>query len=165
MKITEGYAPEPEQSTLALIAHHPQAIYFGNAPGPAAAGRLARRSDPRLQNRDPLVCSARSMTPTRRREPSSRRMSPAMAGESLLAVRPEWAEGCRPPITRRRACAQSVIEKNVRLGYKTKRSGPASGDLVVGTRDWGAGDERGKRERDSDAHQDHSGFACLRRSP
>jgi 5-methyltetrahydrofolate--homocysteine methyltransferase len=33
MRITEGYAPEPEQSTLALIAHHPQAIYFGTRQG------------------------------------------------------------------------------------------------------------------------------------
>jgi 5-methyltetrahydrofolate--homocysteine methyltransferase len=33
MTITEGFAPEPEQSTLALIAHHPQAIYFGTRQG------------------------------------------------------------------------------------------------------------------------------------
>jgi 5-methyltetrahydrofolate--homocysteine methyltransferase len=33
MRITEGYAPDPEQSTLALIAHHPQAIYFGTRQG------------------------------------------------------------------------------------------------------------------------------------
>ncbi|HEY4897921.1 MAG TPA: homocysteine S-methyltransferase family protein [Solirubrobacteraceae bacterium] len=33
MKITDGYAPEPEQSTLALLAHHPQAIYFGTRQG------------------------------------------------------------------------------------------------------------------------------------
>jgi 5-methyltetrahydrofolate--homocysteine methyltransferase len=33
MKITDGYAPEPEQSTLALVAHHPQAIYFGTRQG------------------------------------------------------------------------------------------------------------------------------------
>ena len=33
MTITEGYAPNPEQSTLALIAHHPQAIYFGTRQG------------------------------------------------------------------------------------------------------------------------------------
>jgi len=33
MKITGGYAPDPEQSTLALIAHHPQAIYFGTRQG------------------------------------------------------------------------------------------------------------------------------------
>jgi 5-methyltetrahydrofolate--homocysteine methyltransferase len=33
MRITDGYAPEPEQSTLALVAHHPQAIYFGTRQG------------------------------------------------------------------------------------------------------------------------------------
>ena len=33
MTITDGYAPEPEQSTLALIAHHPQAGYFGMRNG------------------------------------------------------------------------------------------------------------------------------------
>jgi 5-methyltetrahydrofolate--homocysteine methyltransferase len=33
MSITDGYAPDPEQSTLALIAHHPQAIYFGTRQG------------------------------------------------------------------------------------------------------------------------------------
>ncbi len=33
MQITDGYAPDPEQSTLALIAHHPQAIYFGTRQG------------------------------------------------------------------------------------------------------------------------------------
>jgi 5-methyltetrahydrofolate--homocysteine methyltransferase len=41
MKITEGYAPEPEQSTLALIAHHPQAIYFGTRQG-----RLPKQGSP-----------------------------------------------------------------------------------------------------------------------
>jgi 5-methyltetrahydrofolate--homocysteine methyltransferase len=33
MQITDGYAPVPEQSTLALVAHHPQAIYFGTRQG------------------------------------------------------------------------------------------------------------------------------------
>jgi 5-methyltetrahydrofolate--homocysteine methyltransferase len=33
MTITDGYAPDPEQSTLALVAHHPQAIYFGTKQG------------------------------------------------------------------------------------------------------------------------------------
>jgi 5-methyltetrahydrofolate--homocysteine methyltransferase len=33
MTITEGYATDPEQSTLALVAHHPQAIYFGTRQG------------------------------------------------------------------------------------------------------------------------------------
>ena len=33
LSITDGYAPVPEQSTLALVAHHPQAIYFGTRQG------------------------------------------------------------------------------------------------------------------------------------
>jgi 5-methyltetrahydrofolate--homocysteine methyltransferase len=33
MRITDGFAPEPEQSTLALVAHHPQAGYFGMRNG------------------------------------------------------------------------------------------------------------------------------------
>jgi len=38
MRITEGYAPDPEQSTLALVAHHPQAIYFGTRQGRLPSG-------------------------------------------------------------------------------------------------------------------------------
>ncbi len=41
MTITDGYAPDPEQSTLALVAHHPQAIYFGTRQG-----RLPAESSP-----------------------------------------------------------------------------------------------------------------------
>jgi 5-methyltetrahydrofolate--homocysteine methyltransferase len=33
MRLSGGHAPEPEQSTLALIAHHPQAGYFGMRNG------------------------------------------------------------------------------------------------------------------------------------
>jgi 5-methyltetrahydrofolate--homocysteine methyltransferase len=33
MRITDGFAPDPEQSTLALVAHHPQAIYYGMRNG------------------------------------------------------------------------------------------------------------------------------------
>jgi 5-methyltetrahydrofolate--homocysteine methyltransferase len=33
MQLSGGYAPEPEQSTLALVAHHPQAFYFGMKQG------------------------------------------------------------------------------------------------------------------------------------
>ncbi len=43
MKITDGYAPEPEQSTLALVAHHPQASYFGTRQG-----RLLRTAAPTI---------------------------------------------------------------------------------------------------------------------
>jgi 5-methyltetrahydrofolate--homocysteine methyltransferase len=29
MTLSDGYAVMPEQSTVAIIAHHPQAVYFG----------------------------------------------------------------------------------------------------------------------------------------
>ncbi len=54
MTITDGYAPEPEQSTLALVTHHPQAIYFGTRQG-----RLLPDGSPddliRGSNRDPSL--------------------------------------------------------------------------------------------------------------
>jgi 5-methyltetrahydrofolate--homocysteine methyltransferase len=56
LRITDGYAPDPEQSTLALVAHHPQAIYFGTRQG-----RLPRESSPddviRGSSRDPALLS------------------------------------------------------------------------------------------------------------
>jgi 5-methyltetrahydrofolate--homocysteine methyltransferase len=33
LRLSGGYAVEPEQSTLALVAHHPQAVYFGMKSG------------------------------------------------------------------------------------------------------------------------------------
>ena len=33
MSLSTGYAVEPEQSTVAIIAHHPQAVYFGMKSG------------------------------------------------------------------------------------------------------------------------------------
>jgi 5-methyltetrahydrofolate--homocysteine methyltransferase len=33
MELSGGFAPVPEQSTLALVAHHPQAFYFGMKQG------------------------------------------------------------------------------------------------------------------------------------
>jgi 5-methyltetrahydrofolate--homocysteine methyltransferase len=37
LRLSGGYAVEPEQSTLAIVAHHPQAVYFG-----MKSGRLPR---------------------------------------------------------------------------------------------------------------------------
>jgi 5-methyltetrahydrofolate--homocysteine methyltransferase len=38
LRLSGGYAPEPEQSTLALVAHHPEAGYFGMRNGRLIAG-------------------------------------------------------------------------------------------------------------------------------
>jgi 5-methyltetrahydrofolate--homocysteine methyltransferase len=33
LRLSGGYAVEPEQSTLAIVAHHPEAVYFGMRSG------------------------------------------------------------------------------------------------------------------------------------
>ena len=33
LRLSGGFAVEPEQSTLAIVAHHPQAVYFGMKSG------------------------------------------------------------------------------------------------------------------------------------
>jgi 5-methyltetrahydrofolate--homocysteine methyltransferase len=33
LRLSSGFALEPEQSTLAIVAHHPQAVYFGMKSG------------------------------------------------------------------------------------------------------------------------------------
>jgi 5-methyltetrahydrofolate--homocysteine methyltransferase len=33
MSLSGGYAVTPEQSTVAIVAHHPQAVYFGMKSG------------------------------------------------------------------------------------------------------------------------------------
>jgi 5-methyltetrahydrofolate--homocysteine methyltransferase len=33
LRLSGGYAVEPEQSTLAIVSHHPQAVYFGMKSG------------------------------------------------------------------------------------------------------------------------------------
>jgi 5-methyltetrahydrofolate--homocysteine methyltransferase len=48
--MSEAHAPEPEQTTLAIITHHPQAIYFGMKSGrlvDEAKSRDAIIHDPR----------------------------------------------------------------------------------------------------------------------
>ena len=39
LSLSDGYAVEPEQSTLAIVAHHPQAVYFGMKSGRLPKGR------------------------------------------------------------------------------------------------------------------------------
>jgi 5-methyltetrahydrofolate--homocysteine methyltransferase len=59
LRLSGAYALEPEQSTLALVAHHPQAVYFGmksgflpkgNVPDDVIAGS---ERDPALLDTEP----------------------------------------------------------------------------------------------------------------
>ena len=45
MSLTDGFAPEPEQSTVALVAHHPDATYFGMKSGRLPTSDRQRRDD------------------------------------------------------------------------------------------------------------------------
>ena len=45
MTISPGFAPEPEQSTLAIIAHHPDATYFGMKSGTLPSNDRQRTDD------------------------------------------------------------------------------------------------------------------------
>lgn len=55
MRLSGGYAVEPEQSTVAIIAHHPQAVYFGMKSGFIPKGTVTdeliagTKRDPRKQ--------------------------------------------------------------------------------------------------------------------
>ena len=49
--LSGGYALEPEQSTAAIIAHHPQAVYFGMKSGFIPAESEGRRADRRHRTR------------------------------------------------------------------------------------------------------------------
>jgi 5-methyltetrahydrofolate--homocysteine methyltransferase len=84
VRLTGGYAPEPEQSTLALVAHHPQAIYFGTRQG-----RLPAESAPddviKGSSRDPSLFGTRDAAlelgddePSDLEEPGD--VEPVMAG-------------------------------------------------------------------------------------
>ena len=45
MSLSDGYAVMPEQSTVAIVAHHPQAVYFGMKSGFIPEEARARRAD------------------------------------------------------------------------------------------------------------------------
>ncbi|MDO8209424.1 methionine synthase [Conexibacter sp. CPCC 206217] len=60
MRLSGGYAVEPEQSTVAIVAHHPQAVYFGmrsgHLPKEKAPDDIIAGSD-----RDPSLLDAASL--------------------------------------------------------------------------------------------------------
>jgi 5-methyltetrahydrofolate--homocysteine methyltransferase len=56
LTLSGGYAVEPEQSTLAIVAHHPQAVYFGMRSGTLPRdGRHARDELVAGTDKDPTL--------------------------------------------------------------------------------------------------------------
>ncbi len=81
LRLSGGYAVEPEQSTLAIVAHHPQAVYFGMKSGflpkteKQAADELIAGSD-----KDPTRLAELSDGEPRDEGLSASEDEPAMAG-------------------------------------------------------------------------------------
>ncbi len=77
LRLTGGYALEPEQSTLAIVAHHPQAVYFGMRNG--SLPRSRRQAD------DELIAGS-AKDPTRLAELSDADPDAEPAGEDQPAL-------------------------------------------------------------------------------
>src|SRR4051812_9487774 len=58
VSLSDGYAVDPEQSTVAIVAHHPQAVYFG-----MKSGRLPEEASP-----DQIIADPRRRTGHRVRD-------------------------------------------------------------------------------------------------
>ncbi|MEA2471230.1 MAG: 5-methyltetrahydrofolate--homocysteine methyltransferase, partial [Thermoleophilaceae bacterium] len=58
VSLSDGYAVDPEQSTVAIVSHHPQAVYFG-----MKSGRLPDETSP-----DQIIADPRSRTGHRVRD-------------------------------------------------------------------------------------------------
>jgi 5-methyltetrahydrofolate--homocysteine methyltransferase len=58
VSLSDGYAVDPEQSTVAIVSHHPQAVYFG-----MKSGRLPKESSP-----DQIIADPRRRTGHRVRD-------------------------------------------------------------------------------------------------
>jgi 5-methyltetrahydrofolate--homocysteine methyltransferase len=76
LELSGGFAVEPEQSTLAIVAHHPQAIYFGMKSG--ALPRSAKQAS------DELVAGTEK-DPTRAAQLSDSDPAQPAEGEPALA--------------------------------------------------------------------------------
>src|SRR5215217_6126469 len=61
LRLSGGYAVEPEQSTLALVVHHPEAIYFGTTSGRLLPDGHRGRADDVIKGspRDPSLFGER----------------------------------------------------------------------------------------------------------
>ena len=72
MTLSDGYAVMPEQSTVAIVAHHPQAVYFGMKSGFIPEAEGPRRADRRHRARRRAAARARARQLSGRPHPSRR---------------------------------------------------------------------------------------------
>ena len=110
LRLSGGFAVEPEQSTLAIVAHHPQAVYFGTKSGflpqdaeagfrrrdqghrarPQPTGRAARR---RPGLREGRLRRGRRRAGHGRRLAGRRRLAFCLGGVPPAGGAARWARG------------------------------------------------------------------------
>ena len=91
MTLSDGYAVMPEQSTVAIIAHHPQAVYFGMKSGFIPEGKVARRADRRHRARRRAAAGVGARRGAEGRGDAGRGLRPAACG----AIDPGGDSRCR----------------------------------------------------------------------
>ena len=104
LSLSGGYAVEPEQSTLAIVAHHPQAVYFGMRSGccPRPPSRPTTSSSPAPTRTRPgwaTLSRRRAGSPRARRH---RRCARGCAQRLTPPDRPRPGVGAFPRATRER---------------------------------------------------------------
>ena len=87
MTLSGGYAVEPEQSTVAIVAHHPQAVYFGMKSGFIPEGEGAGRADRGHRARRRAAARVGPARGQRRGRGGRRRRAPAGLGIQTTAAR------------------------------------------------------------------------------
>ena len=104
--LSGGFAVEPEQSTLAIVAHHPQAVYFGMKSGTLPRNQRKQAGDELIAGteKDPTRLAELSDDGSRRRlgrasRLAGRRPQPARTPRGPPAARP--SRRCGPGAARR----------------------------------------------------------------
>ena len=141
MTLSDGYAVMPEQSTVAIVAHHPQAVYFGMKSG----------FIPEEQAPDELIAGTERGGRCRRRpSPDSETARAWSEGRAVLPVRrrTQAVDALGASRLRRRAAAWLEPNRRSREGLHAQ---VAPGEALA--------DQRGQAERDRggdlDRLQDH----------
>ena len=91
MTLSGGYAVMPEQSTVAIVAHHPQAVYFGMKSGFIPEDKQPGRADRRHRPRRRAAARGRAARATARSRPRA-----SSAPRTKSRPRPKRAEPDRP---------------------------------------------------------------------
>ena len=157
LRLSGGYAVEPEQSTLAIVAHHPQAVYFGMKSGllpktRQAGRRRADRAAPTRTRRGwPTLTDAD-------RRGRGRRRRRRRAGDGRAPCRPT-AASTRDARRRRRSSAGARGQLDRRRVHRAQAD-LAPGHALLEQRRHAHQD----RGRDLDRLQDHAVGDARRRS-